>query len=170
MSEKFLKVFYVLQASHRAEPEAGFFKQAAAILINFILPLKSQSQKEQDYGLDCHGIRRISDEHICDIAWLRQLDLITSQVAKEVITTLWMEWSARDPLAVLLDDGYLEDTDISVESIVAQVFADNPKAVEDLKGGKKAAVGHLMGSAMKLLGKAGNPKEVMAEINRLIAS
>ena len=61
---------------------------------------------------------------------------------------------AEKGLAQVSDSGELE-------GMVAQVIADNPKSVEDYRGGKKAALQFLMGQVMRLSQGKANPKMVM---------
>jgi aspartyl-tRNA(Asn)/glutamyl-tRNA(Gln) amidotransferase subunit B len=50
----------------------------------------------------------------------------------------------------------------AVEAFVDAALAANSKTVEDYRGGKKAALGRLMGEAMKASGGKANPRVVRA--------
>ena len=65
---------------------------------------------------------------------------------------------AREGLQQVADAGALG-------AVVDQVLAANPKVVEDWKGGKKAAMGFLVGQVMKSTEGKANP----ALVNRLLA-
>jgi Asp-tRNA(Asn)/Glu-tRNA(Gln) amidotransferase B subunit len=49
---------------------------------------------------------------------------------------------------------------------VAQVIAQEPKAVADIKAGKLTASGRLVGMAMKLSGGKADPAQIKAEVFR----
>ncbi len=57
-----------------------------------------------------------------------------------------------------------EQDDDSLAAWVAQAIEENPKVVEDIKGGKMAAVGRLVGATMKATGGKANPKSVQPEV------
>ncbi|MDO5388732.1 MAG: Asp-tRNA(Asn)/Glu-tRNA(Gln) amidotransferase subunit GatB [Clostridia bacterium] len=63
--------------------------------------------------------------------------------------------------------GYIEEHDLvmvdnsdEVEEIIAKVINDNPKSIEDLRGGKAKARGFLVGQTMKALKGKANPQTV----------
>lgn len=57
-----------------------------------------------------------------------------------------------------------EQNDDLLTEWVAQAIANNPKVVEDIKSGKLAAAGRLVGETMKASGGKANPKTVRPEI------
>lgn len=148
------------------ETEVGVNRELSKLIINFILPLKSEAERTGDLSLEVHGRYRIDVAHMADLAILRYCDVITTQVAKEVIGFLWHEWSRRDPLQILLDMGVIgrEDDLLDLGSIVASVMSDNPQAVFDFRNGKLNAIGRLIGETMKRLGKGADPKQIKMKL------
>ena len=53
----------------------------------------------------------------------------------------------------------------AIEGVIDEVIAKNPKAVEEYRGGKKKALGALVGQVMKLTKGKANPQLV----NQLLA-
>jgi aspartyl-tRNA(Asn)/glutamyl-tRNA(Gln) amidotransferase subunit B len=54
--------------------------------------------------------------------------------------------------------------------VIDQVLAANPRAVEDVKRGKTAAVGALVGSVMKATGGRANPALVNSLLREKLAA
>ena len=88
---------------------------------------------------------------------------ISGRIAKDVFPKMYQTSSTaadivnREGLTQVADEGALGE-------VVDQVLAQNPKVVEDLRGGKKAAKGFLVGQVMKSTQGKANP----AIVNRLI--
>ena len=57
-----------------------------------------------------------------------------------------------------------EQNDDQLAEWVAQAISENEKVVEDIKGGKMAAAGRLVGAVMKISGGKANPKSVQPEV------
>ena len=57
-----------------------------------------------------------------------------------------------------------EQNDDQLAAWVAQAISENDKVVEDIKGGKMAAAGRLVGAVMKISGGKANPKSVQPEV------
>lgn len=55
-----------------------------------------------------------------------------------------------------------------IEEIVAKVIADNPRAVADLKGGKKTAMKALLGQVMRATKGTADHQEVLKLLNELL--
>lgn len=81
---------------------------------------------------------------------------INMPVAKELFQELFEK--GGDPEAIVKARGLGQVSDAgAIEAFVEQVIAANPKVVEDLKGGKKAALQYLVGQVMKLSRGKANP-------------
>jgi len=88
---------------------------------------------------------------------------ISGKIAKTVFEDMFA--TGKDPEVIIKEKGLLQISDLSaIEPIIEQVIADNPKAVEDYRGGKAKALGALVGQVMKLTGGKANPEVV----NRLL--
>lgn len=118
--------------------------------------------------LPLDGIKIIKPEHLCILAELRSVDLITAQDARRVIEAL-CSGEATEPLTILRQEGMLDTVDeTQIESILQGILSANQKAVEDYLGGRKAAFGHLMGEAMRACPKGTQPKDVKSKLEELI--
>jgi aspartyl-tRNA(Asn)/glutamyl-tRNA(Gln) amidotransferase subunit B len=74
----------------------------------------------------------------------------------------------NDPIKYVKDQGLAQvnDTDATLK-IIDDVFAENPKAVEDIKRGKIQTLGFLVGQVMqKSQGKA-NPAQVTLRLKEI---
>lgn len=84
---------------------------------------------------------------------------ISGKIAKTVFAEMWK--SADSPEKIVKDKGLVQITDTgAIESVVAEVIAKNPKAVEEYRAGKKKALGALVGQVMKLTKGKANPQLV----------
>ncbi|MDK2970857.1 MAG: aspartyl-tRNA(Asn)/glutamyl-tRNA(Gln) amidotransferase subunit [Candidatus Sumerlaeota bacterium] len=92
---------------------------------------------------------------------------ITGKIAKTVFPE--MVASGKSPSAIVEEKGLKPLDDSALEPIVRKVMADNPKMVEDVRGGKKKAIGGLMGQIMRATQGKANPAVVTPMIERLIA-
>ena len=75
--------------------------------------------------------------------------------------------SGKGAAEVIKEKGFeppMSDTG-ALEGFVDQVIAENPKAVEDIKGGNTKSVNFLTGQVMKLSRGKANPKTVAELIN-----
>ena len=89
---------------------------------------------------------------------------ISSKIAKTVFEEMWASKDA--PEEIVKAKGLVQITDTkAIEEIVDKVIADNPKPVEDYKGGNKKAIGALVGQVMKQSKGKANPQMV----NQLLA-
>jgi len=93
-------------------------------------------------------IKRISD------------NTLSSKLAKEVFDALWTD-PARDADAVIEARGLKQVSDTSsIEPIIDDVLAANPKSVEEFRAGKEKAFNALVGQVMKAMKGKGNPQQV----------
>jgi aspartyl-tRNA(Asn)/glutamyl-tRNA(Gln) amidotransferase subunit B len=66
-----------------------------------------------------------------------------------------------NPEKIVSDQGLVQITDTKeIEAVIDKVIAANPKIVEEIKGGKAAAMGFLTGQVMKESRGKANPKLV----------
>ncbi len=91
-------------------------------------------------------------------------DTISGKIAKKVFKEMWTNTDA--PEKIVEDKGLVQITDTgAIEAAVEAAIAANPKAVEEYKGGKKKAIGALVGQVMKATKGKANPQMV----NKLLA-
>jgi aspartyl-tRNA(Asn)/glutamyl-tRNA(Gln) amidotransferase subunit B len=76
-----------------------------------------------------------------------------------------------DPIAYCKEMGLDKKVDTSeTEAVIDKVIADNPKAIEDYKGGKTKAAGALFGACMKELKGAGDPAVIKEILEKKLQS
>ncbi|MBI1958189.1 MAG: Asp-tRNA(Asn)/Glu-tRNA(Gln) amidotransferase subunit GatB [Candidatus Rokubacteria bacterium] len=96
---------------------------------------------------------------------LRLIDdgTISGKMAKDIFETMYR--TGQDAPSIVLREGLIQVAEAGeLTRVVDQVLAAHPKVVEDWRGGKKAALGFLVGQVMKAtLGRA-NP----ALVNQLL--
>ncbi|HLI51837.1 MAG TPA: Asp-tRNA(Asn)/Glu-tRNA(Gln) amidotransferase GatCAB subunit B, partial [Thermomicrobiaceae bacterium] len=98
----------------------------------------------------------VHPEHISRLVDLIEAGTITNRSAKEVLLAIADEGKGPDQiieerqLAQVSDEGRLA-------VVVAQVIDENPAAVADYLGGKKQAIGALLGQVMRQLRGTANP-------------
>ena len=91
-------------------------------------------------------------------------DTISGKIAKKVFKEMWTNTDA--PEKIVKDKGLVQITDTgAIEAAVEAAIAANPKAFEEYKGGKKKAIGALVGQVMKATKGKANPQMV----NKLLA-
>ncbi|MFD1676810.1 Asp-tRNA(Asn)/Glu-tRNA(Gln) amidotransferase subunit GatB [Alicyclobacillus fodiniaquatilis] len=105
----------------------------------------------------------ISPENLAGL--IQELDSgkISSKQAREVFKFMWD--SGKTAKAIIQEKGFEQISDASVLGpMLDEVLANNPKSVEDYKGGKARALGALVGQAMKATRGKANP----ALVNELL--
>jgi aspartyl-tRNA(Asn)/glutamyl-tRNA(Gln) amidotransferase subunit B len=110
---------------------------------------------------------KITPENFADLIVLIASDKISSRTAKDVLRK--MEESGEDPRAIIEREGLAQESSSgALEAVAKEILAANPKAVEDYKKGKPAALQFLVGKAMaRMLGK-GNPPMLQEIFKRLL--
>ncbi len=89
---------------------------------------------------------------------------ISGKIAKEVFTE--MIASGKPPEAIVEEKGWVQISDTgAIESLVDDVMAAHPDVCDDYRGGKKKALGRLVGEIMKRSQGKANP----ALVNQLLA-
>ena len=105
-----------------------------------------------------------SPENLAKLIQLTEDRAVNSSVAKEVFEKIFEEdidpekYVEEHGLKAVSDDGALRST-------IEKVIADNPQSVEDYKGGKKKAIGFLVGQTMKAMQGKADP----AMVNKILA-
>jgi len=84
---------------------------------------------------------------------------ISGKIAKEVFEAMWKGGDNAD--AVIEQKGLKQITDSSaIEALVDEVLANNPKQVEQYKGGQEKLLGFFVGQVMKASKGKANPGQV----------
>ena len=89
---------------------------------------------------------------------------LTGKLAKEIFPKMFETGDA--PKAIMEREGLKQISDTgALEKMVDEVIANNPKQVEQYKGGKTTVIGFLVGAVMKASRGQANP----ATVNQLMA-
>lgn len=84
---------------------------------------------------------------------------ISGKIAKEVFEAMWQGEGDAD--AIIDKKGLKQITDTgAIETVLDEIIANNPKQVEELKGGKDKLMGFFVGQVMKQTGGKANPGQV----------
>ncbi|RHM55623.1 Asp-tRNA(Asn)/Glu-tRNA(Gln) amidotransferase subunit GatB [Mitsuokella sp. AF33-22] len=106
----------------------------------------------------------VSAERLGKMIGLIMKDTISGKIAKKVFKEMWT--NEDDPEKIVKDKGLVQITDTgAIEAAVDAAIAANPKVVEEYKGGKKKAIGALVGQVMKATRGKANPQMV----NKMLA-
>lgn len=106
----------------------------------------------------------VSAERLGKMIDLIMKDTISGKIAKKVFKEMWT--NEDDPEKIVKDKGLVQITDTgAIEAAVDAAIAANPKAVAEYKGGKKKAIGALVGQVMKATRGKANPQMV----NKMLA-
>ena len=105
----------------------------------------------------------VAAAHLGGLAALVAAGTLSSKGAKDVFARMWETGKSPEELVRELGLTQVSD-DKQVMEWVKQALAANPKAAADIKGGKDAAIGRVVGEVMKLSKGKANP----ALVNKLI--
>ncbi len=113
----------------------------------------------KDAGKDGMHAVPIAPDALAELAGLTERDVISSTVAKEVLTKMWT--SGDRAAAIVEREGLAQVGDTgALGAAIADVLAANPDAVAQYRAGKTNAFGFLVGQAMKAMKGKANPKMI----------
>jgi aspartyl-tRNA(Asn)/glutamyl-tRNA(Gln) amidotransferase subunit B len=92
---------------------------------------------------------------------------LTGRGAKDLLAGIQPGEDAR-AAAERLELISVGDTDV-IRTAALETIAANPAAVADFQGGKKAAIGRLMGETIRATGGRGRPETVRAVLEELLS-
>ncbi len=120
----------------------------------------------KDHGMEPEDLR-FSPENLAKLVSLTESGAINSSVAKEVFEKIFAE--DVDPEAYVEEHGLkMVNDEGALEEVLKKVIADNPRAVEDYRGGKEKALGALVGQTMKLMKGKANPGLVNQKLKEML--
>ncbi len=116
------------------------------LMVETLRLLKENSMEQEDIPF--------SPENLAKLVNLAEAGTINSSVAKEVFEKIFSR--DIDPEKYVEENGLKTVNDENaLKAVIEKVIAENPKSVEDYKGGKDKAIGFLVGQSMKAMkGKA----------------
>jgi aspartyl-tRNA(Asn)/glutamyl-tRNA(Gln) amidotransferase subunit B len=98
----------------------------------------------------------IKPAQLAEMLKLLDKGTISGKIAKTVFEEMFN--TGKDPGVIVEEKGLVQISDEGeIEKIVSDVIAANPKSVDDYKGGKKQAIGFLVGQVMKATKGKANP-------------
>ena len=111
---------------------------------------------------------KISPEKMVEIIELYEQNKVSQQGARTLLDLVWsgkqesiQELIKLNDLAVVSDDGQLE-------TIIKSIIDNNPKAVEDYRGGNKKAFAFFVGSVMKETKGKADASKVNSLLNKIL--
>jgi aspartyl-tRNA(Asn)/glutamyl-tRNA(Gln) amidotransferase subunit B len=141
-------------AYFEAMVKAGAAPRAASVWLQGEL-----RRKLKELGEDDVARAAIRPEALAELAGLTERGVISSSVAKEVFEKMWA--TGRAAGAIVDEEGLGQIGDeAALEAVIAGVVAAHPDAVAQVRAGKQATFGFLVGQAMKASGGKANPKVV----------
>ncbi len=110
---------------------------------------------------------RVPPRGLCELIAAVRDGTLAPNTAKEVFQG--MAATGKAPGAIIAERGLRQISDTAeLEAVVLRILTENPKAVADLRQGRKQAQGFLMGQVMKATGGKANPKSVADLIGKML--
>jgi aspartyl-tRNA(Asn)/glutamyl-tRNA(Gln) amidotransferase subunit B len=131
----------------------------------FLLNQLSKRANELGCALDRAGL---SAEQVAGIVALREAGTLGAQNVDALVAALAGTTDAAKGAAERLGLLVVQD-DASLDAWVDQAIAANPQAAADVRAGKGAAIGRIVGAVMKLAGGTADAKTVNARIMQRLA-
>lgn len=133
----------------------------AKLVANWIMSDLSKNLNAENLTIENSPV---DAKRLAEMILLIQKGTISGKIAKTVFVEMWK--SSDSPEKIVADKGLVQITDTgAIEKVIDEVIANNQKAVEEYRAGKKKAVGALVGQVMKLTKGKANPQMV----NQLLA-
>jgi aspartyl-tRNA(Asn)/glutamyl-tRNA(Gln) amidotransferase subunit B len=102
---------------------------------------------------------RIAPKALADMIALIDDGTISGKIAKDVFARMFE--TGESPQRIVEEAGLVQITDeAAIAAVVQQVIDENPKVVEQIKGGKDKAIGSLIGKVMQKTSGKANPQLV----------
>ncbi len=121
--------------------------------------LRENGQEPDSLSLDAAQLAKLVN--------LADSGAVSNTVAKEVFAEMFLH--GTDPEQYVNEHGLGAVSDEGeLRGVIEQVIADNPKSVEDYRGGKQKAVGFLVGQTMKAMKGKANPGVVNRILKELL--
>lgn len=129
---------------------------------NFIMTELLRDLKTSGLGADRSPV---SPRHLADLLRLVADGKISGKISKDVFPLMFQ--SGKSPQDVIKEHQLELISDAgALSGPIDEVLAGNPKAVEDIKAGKQAGLGFLVGQVMKKTRGQADPKLVSEELRK----
>lgn len=100
---------------------------------------------------------KLTPTHLAEMLKLIDKGTISGKIGKEIFPEIFK--TGKMPNEIIQEKGLIQITDEDeIVKIIDKVIAENPKAVEEYKAGKKQILGFLVGQVMKQTKGKANPK------------
>ena len=100
---------------------------------------------------------KFSSKDLSELLKLVKQNKINNNTGKKVLREMFE--TGKNPEEIVKEKGLIQISDEDeLESIIEKILDDNPKSIEDFKGGKDRAIGFLMGQIMKATKGKANPQ------------
>jgi len=156
---------FLFDAAATAAAEGGVFPGAgpAGFAAGKLL-LNNVAKRANELGVEI-GELGLSAAQVAGVLALREKGTIGPQAVDPLLAELTAGSRGQDPLAAAERLGLLQVRDeAALDAWVADAIAQNPQSVADLRGGKDAAIGRVVGSVMKLSGGKADAKDAARRI------
>ena len=145
---------------------ADLFEQTVALgtqpkkVSNWLMVETMRLMKEHEMEADD---LKFSPENLAKLVDLADAGTVNSSVAKEVFEQIFKE--NVDPEVYIEEHGLKTVNDEgALKANIEQIVSENPQSVADYKGGKKKAIGFLVGQTMKAMKGKADP----ASVNKIL--
>ena len=102
---------------------------------------------------------QVTPTHLSDMINMINKNTISGKIGKTVLEKMFA--AGKTPEQVVAEEGLAQISDESeIETLIEQIIEDNPKPVAEYRGGKKKAIGFLVGMVMKATKGKANPQVV----------
>ena len=151
---------------------ADVFEETAALCgkpkkaANWLMVETMRLMKEHDMEAEDLTFSPVNLAKLIDLA---DAGTINSSVAKKVFEKVFTD--DVDPEAYVKEQGLgMVNDESTLRDVIEKVLADNPKAVEDYRGGKEKAMGALVGQTMRAMKGKANPGMVNEMLKKMLQS
>src|SRR5437773_9116845 len=151
---------------------ADFFEQTVAsgaspkAASNWIMGDLLRDLKEFNKGIEASPVK---PTEIAALIGLIECGEISGKMAKDVFEAMFRE--AKSPHQVIQERGLKQITESTeIEKVIREIIANNPKAYEQYRTGKKATFGFFVGQVMKATKGQANPQLVNELLKSLLDS
>ena len=151
---------------------ADIFEETAALCgkpkkaANWLMVETMRLMKEHDMEAEDLTFSPVNLAKLIDLA---DAGTINSSVAKKVFEKVFTD--DVDPEAYVKEQGLgMVNDESALRDVIEKVLADNPKAVEDYRGGKEKAMGALVGQTMRAMKGKANPGMVNEMLKKMLQS
>jgi len=117
----------------------------------------------QTYGIDQ---LKFSQSDFVEFCRLIERGKLSDHHAKMIIEHMIQTW--KSPQALISELGLDQQSEINLDTIIAQAIEANPKVLEDYRGGKPSAAWFFIGQVMKATAGKADPQDVKKAVNEYL--